>query len=49
VADGYYLLESVVDPDGTVVETNERDNATTTLIRLCGSRVEIVGQQGACP
>lgn len=49
VADGYYLLESVVDPDGTVLETNESDNAATTLIRLCGSRVEIVGQQGACP
>lgn len=43
LADGYYLLESLVDPDDTIVETEERDNNATTLIRLTGERAQVVG------
>jgi subtilase family serine protease len=48
VPDGYYLLETIADADGHVVETNERNNAASTLIRICGEAAEVVGEQRSC-
>lgn len=42
LADGHYLLESLVDPNDTILETDETDNSATTLIRLSGNHAEIV-------
>ena len=42
LADGYYLLESMVDPDDRIIETDETDNISQTLIRLSGDRAEVV-------
>ncbi len=42
LADGYYLLESLVDPSDKILETDETDNSSTTLIKLSGNHVEIV-------
>lgn len=35
IPDGFYLLETIADPDNTVEETNERDNSVFTHIQLC--------------
>lgn len=48
VADGYYLLETIADPAGTVVESDETDNAVEVLIRLCGEQVDLVGTTNNC-
>lgn len=48
VADGYYLLESIADPAGTVVEADESDNSVEVLIRLCGEEVDLVGSTDHC-
>lgn len=48
VDDGYYLLETIADPEDTIVESHERDNTMTMLIRLCGDAVEIVGRDRTC-
>jgi hypothetical protein len=45
VPDGFYLLETIVDPGGTLLETSEADNNVFLHIQLCqgGTAVEIVG------
>lgn len=48
VPDGYYLLETIADPAGTVVESDETDNAVEVLIRLCGEQVDLVGTTNNC-
>jgi hypothetical protein len=48
VEDGYYLLESIADPAGTVVESDEKDNSVRVLIRLCGDEVDLVGSTQHC-
>lgn len=48
VPDGYYLLETIADPDDTIVEKRQENNASEVLIRLCGDRAEIVGGTSAC-
>ncbi len=48
VPDGDYLLETIADPDGLVLEADEDNNRSFTHIRICGDRSEIVGSQGAC-
>lgn len=37
IGDGFYLLETIADPDNTVEETNERDNSVFTHIQLCNN------------
>ena len=48
VPDGYYLLETVADADQLVLETNERNNTVSALIRICGDEAEVVGGQSPC-
>lgn len=48
LADGYYLLETEADPNDTLVEGDETDNTSTTLIQLCGNRAEVVGREPPC-
>jgi Lysyl oxidase len=40
VGDDYYLLETIADPNGTLVETDETNNSCTVLIRIAGNAVE---------
>ncbi len=42
VPDGDYLLETIADPDNTVREADESNNAVTLHIRLTGDRVDIL-------
>lgn len=42
VPNGFYLLETTADPDATILELDETDNATLVLIRICGDSVAIV-------
>ncbi len=35
VPDGFYLLETIADPENTVMEANEHDNVVFTHIQLC--------------
>jgi hypothetical protein len=51
VPDGDYLIESVADPVGTIVERDETNNASFAHIRLCGDNVELVqpGSVSVCP
>jgi hypothetical protein len=55
VPDGYYLIETEADPLNTIVETDDRDNTSQVLIRMCGNpdRAEVVGRDkpvcGAVP
>lgn len=49
VPDGYYLLDTHADADGLVQETNDRNNVSTTLIRICGDAADIVGEGTSCP
>ena len=46
--DGFYLLETIADPERKVVETRESDNARSILIRLCGNEAEVVGGKPQC-
>jgi hypothetical protein len=48
VDDGWYLLETVADPANTLVEKNEVNNAKSTLIRICGDKVETAGGPSVC-
>jgi hypothetical protein len=48
IADGLYLLEVELDPDGNVVESNERDNETCAVIRLKGDDASLVGRPRRC-
>jgi hypothetical protein len=48
VADGYYLLDTIADADHLVLESNEHNNTVSTLIRICGTRAEVVGEQQSC-
>jgi subtilase family serine protease len=34
VPDGVYILETVVDPDGTIIESNESNNCASVYVRL---------------
>lgn len=49
LADGYYLLDTIADGDGLVLESNERNNSVSALVRICGDEAEVVGQQRSCP
>ena len=42
VPDGLYVLETLADPDGTVVETDETNNSAAILIRITGNSVDSV-------
>lgn len=46
--DGYYVLETEVNPDHTVAESDRSDNSTCVLIRLSGEDAELVGKQNRC-
>jgi hypothetical protein len=48
VPDGTYLFESVADPGGTVVETDESNNCVAVPVRLAGDEASIVGKPQAC-
>jgi hypothetical protein len=48
LANGYYLLETQADPKNTVLEGRNDDNMSTTLIRICGDRAEVVGGEPRC-
>jgi hypothetical protein len=48
LANGYYLLETQADPKDTVLEGRNDDNMSTTLIRICGDRAEVVGGEPHC-
>ena len=48
VPDGYYLLTTIADADGLVLEANEHNNEASTLVRICGDAAEIVGEESAC-
>lgn len=48
IKDGYYLLESEVNPDGTAAESDTSDNSTFVLIRICGNDAELVGKESRC-
>lgn len=54
LADGDYLLETVVDPDAVFVETSTSNNCGGVLIRLtnlatAAPAVELLGNGPACP
>ena len=40
VPDGYYLLETIADPENTVIEDDESNNSTLVHIQICGERAE---------
>ena len=44
VADGYYVLETIADANNTIVEADEHDNVTQSLIRITGDSAEFVDQ-----
>lgn len=48
VADGYYILETVADQEGTVDEMDGSNNSASTLIRICGDQAEVVGVDDRC-
>ena len=49
IRDDYYILTTIADADGLVLETNEDNNETSALIRICGDAAEIVGEGSTCP
>lgn len=46
--DGYYLLDTLADADGLVLEANEHNNEAAALVRICGDAAEVVGEEPAC-
>ena len=42
VPDGLYVLETIADPDGTVLETDEANNTASILIEMTGDTVRMV-------
>jgi hypothetical protein len=48
VPDGYYLLESEINPLHTVAESDSTDNSIFVLIRICGDEAELVGKENTC-
>lgn len=42
VPDGYYVLETLADPDATVVETDETNNSGAILIQITGNSVKTI-------
>jgi hypothetical protein len=53
VRSGLYVLQSIVDPDDTVREANERNNCGSVLVRLSGMnagspRAKIVREEPGC-
>lgn len=53
VADGYYILETIADPDNTLLETDETNNCGSILIRLsnmgtASRTAEIIGDGPPC-
>lgn len=48
VPDGYYVLTTIADADGLVLETNENNNEVSALIRICGDEADIVGDTSTC-
>jgi hypothetical protein len=40
--DGYYVARATVDKGNTTLETNEADNASYSLIRVSGRRIELI-------
>jgi hypothetical protein len=54
VPDGYYILETLADPDNTLREADETNNCGAVLIRLSNMSTaspgaELVRPQPACP
>lgn len=55
VPDGFYLLETIVDPAtpastaGTLLETDETDNAVEILVRICGDRAGLASADPCAP
>jgi hypothetical protein len=53
LADGLYLLETVADPDDTILEANEGNNCGAVYVRLTGlatasPRATLVGPAPSC-
>ena len=42
IPDGLYVLETIADPDGTVLETDESNNSASLLIRITGQTVKAI-------
>jgi hypothetical protein len=40
VSDGYYLLETVVDRDSTILEGHETNNHANVLLRMTGDTID---------
>ena len=54
VGDGYYILETIADPDNTLLEADEANNCAAVLIRLSNMstpapHAELLGPQPDCP
>ena len=52
--DGYYILETIADPDNTLLEADETNNCAAVLIRLSGMgtaapQAQLLGPWPACP
>lgn len=48
VPDGHYLIESVADPAGTIVEGDDANNTAFAHIVLCGDDAQLAGVPGPC-
>jgi hypothetical protein len=46
--DGFYVLETVVDPADTIVEQNDSDNDVSVHLQICGDAAGIVGPGNPC-
>jgi hypothetical protein len=54
VHDGYYILETIADPDNTLLEADETNNCAAVLIQLsdmgtASPHAQLLGPQPACP
>jgi hypothetical protein len=47
VADGCYVLQTEGDPHNTIIESNERDNVASSLIKLTGDSAKLVPRSRA--
>lgn len=53
LSDGFYLLETIVDPDDAILEANESNNCASVLIQLSGMETdspsaELLGKGPPC-
>jgi hypothetical protein len=44
IPDGYYVLHTVVDPNSTIPEVNERDNSLDVPIWICGDQTALASK-----